>query len=155
MYNQARKKDMDYKARVKQQADIDQKRNSLSSVRPGDLVLVKFQNPRKNQPVFDPNPFTVKKKVGNRVYLKRNGKDLCRPLHFIKRIPQDTAFRRAPSNVSATDDSLDFPTSDSDLDRRCDHPQTGSHSRQPLAIPNLRNTLDMQGFQRCGLICQK
>ena len=81
IYDKARERDVNQKKIAKEAADIEQKRYVTSCIKAGDLVLVKYKNPKKSQPVFDPHPFTVTERVGNRVYLKRNGK----PLHFIKK----------------------------------------------------------------------
>ena len=138
MYREARKKDTKYKNDIKTKADIDQKRFVKSKLQPGDLVLVKYQRPKKSQPVYDPHPFTVTKCYGNRIYLQRNGKPLCRPLHFMKKVPQSVRVNGRPD----LEDELVLQKETPPPDYAIDEPSIV----QPQRI-GLRDTVDRRGFR--------
>ena len=142
MYKEARDKEIMYKDKIKKYADEEQKRHKGSTVEAGDTVLVKYQRPSKGQTVYDPYPFTVTRRVGNRVYLKRNGKDLCRPLHFIKKVPPNVNVPGHHFNPDTEDDLtlMDMPDSRQQLQQPTPPQPVGSHS-------NLRSTLDSQRFR--------
>ena len=143
MYKEARNRDLRYKDGMKEKADQDQKRFSYSHLKAGDLVLVKYGDkfPKKSQPLFDPYPFKVTKRSGNRVYLQRNGKALCRPLHFVKKVPESIRILGAPN--AGSDLTLhDAPRTERNGDNLPD---------AQVAEPpnnNLRNRMDIAGFRQ-------
>ena len=145
MYKEAREKDLQYKQNVKKGGDVDQKRFCESTIKAGDLVLVKYQKTTKGQPVFDPHPFTVKQRVGNRVYMKRNGKDLCRPLHFLKKVPHDIRLPNVPNPSDHRDDDL-MPRNPT-----VDEPMSNMQQLPVSSPSHLRNTLDAGRFRSAVL----
>lgn len=88
LFSKAQKSDMEYKLKAKSNADAYQRRTAESTLIEGDMVLLKSKVKTKEAPVYDPVPFTVINRKGNRVYLRRHGKYLCRPLDHCKRIPK-------------------------------------------------------------------
>ena len=81
----ARKKDAEYK--LKQQEYTNQKRHaSVSTINPGDLVLVKnIRKHNKLSPKFNPEPFTVLSKSGNQLTLRdKQGKTIRRNVTHVK-----------------------------------------------------------------------
>ena len=140
MFKEARDRECTYKDKIKQYADKEQKRHAGSTVEAGDTVLVKYQKPSKSQAVYDPYPFIVTRRVGNRIYLKRNGKDLCRPLHFIKKVPSNIRVPARNSNSESDDYLTLMPQSRQELQQPTPPQPAGSHG-------NLQNTLDNQRFR--------
>ena len=69
MYKKARETEEKYKQKAKIYTDNVQKRTKASRILVGDKVLLKSKTNylNKSQPVFDPEPFTVKKLKGNQV----------------------------------------------------------------------------------------
>ena len=113
MYSGAQKSDLDYKQKAKLNADKYQKRVT-SNIMQGDVVLVKSKFTAKADPVFDPAPFIVTKRIGNCVYLERNGKPLRRPLDHCKCVPpynwsegnKSKEFNESWLEMNNTDDSI-------------------------------------------------
>jgi len=87
LFSKAQNSDMEYKLKAKANSDAYQRRTVESCLIQGDMVLIKNKEKRKEAPVYDPEPFIVTGRRGNRVYLERHGKQLCRPLDHCKQIP--------------------------------------------------------------------
>ena len=80
-------KNKEYKLKMK--SSFDTPRNKPSTLETGDHVLVKNKSPTKSQPIYDPNPFVILRRKGNRLYLKRGRKYLTRPVHLCKKVPAE------------------------------------------------------------------
>lgn len=140
MYKKALTQENSYKAKTKELADKDQKRTKDSQIQKGDRVLVKYKQPKKSQSLYDPNPFTVTYRKGNCVYLRRNGKQLRRPLNLMKKVPVNL---KIPYQYRSVEDYYS-PVPDS----RAIRLQTNGQNQQAEnQVPVIRNTLNRHSFR--------
>ena len=70
--SKARKKDKEQKLKYKQYTD-KRRRAKVVKMNPGDKVVVK-QEKLSLHPLWDPQPFTITKVKGIKVFLEQNGK---------------------------------------------------------------------------------
>ena len=81
----------DYKLKAKTYADVTNHRR-VSDTKAGDKVLLKNLRPRKHEPVFSTDIYTILHRQGNHVQIQRDrdAKRYIRPLSMIKRINRQT-----------------------------------------------------------------
>ena len=139
LFSKAQKSDMDYKLKAKANADSYQRRTVDSSLTQGDMVLVKNKDKHKDAPVYDPIPFIVTDRRGNRVYLERHGKQLCRPLDHCKHIPN----RNVGTNKAVYDSIWQHPPEACEPEIAEDNVVAAP----PQPVPDLHRNINRQAFR--------
>ncbi|CAF1152152.1 unnamed protein product [Brachionus calyciflorus] len=83
LHQKARKQDIVSKFKMKAYNDKKLKAKT-SSLKIGDVVLLKWNRSSKSDSLFDPNPFKVVKVNGSMITVERNGSLLVRNSSFMK-----------------------------------------------------------------------
>ncbi|CAF1125606.1 unnamed protein product [Brachionus calyciflorus] len=83
LHQKARKQDTVSKSKMKAYNDKKLKAKT-SSLKSGDVVLLKWNRSRKSDSLFDPNPLKVVKVNGSMITVERNGSLLVRNSSFMK-----------------------------------------------------------------------
>ena len=144
IFKDAQRKDIAYKEKTKIAADKEQKRKTVSLVKAGDKVLVKYPDKGpKSRALFDPKPFVVTSRIGNRVYVERNGNVLCRPLNHLKRVPDNIRIK------NFQDSEMWVPTLQQPNREAAVTP--GSPNRNVQHQTGLRSTINIDGFRQRAL----
>ena len=131
-------------------ADKDQKRSTTSTIKPGDRVLVKYPKGSKSQAIFDPKPFEVTQRFGNRIFLRRYGKTLVRPLNHLKRVTQNVMVQDKRTNDTWIPLESQYPQQTSNDSLEMDRGgNSGCQSPNRVQRPaGLRNTIDVGQFRQ-------
>ena len=120
MYEKARKKDELTKARMK--ADFDKRMKAReSSIRIGNLVLIKLAKHRKNTPAWDPSPYLVTQVKGSMVTASRADHTTTRNSSFFKLFRADAgaleSLTRSPGSEPCQQAPSDSPQADATQER--------------------------------------